>query len=391
MGKEKISDFIYLIYNNECLITDGQKTIPAPSSSKKKIFCALFAPTQFLISYPLLFPKSEIDPESLDMKIELSLYREAGLNPEKEYCIDYLQFPSEDGALIHIEAFAIEKESFATYIESFRKKHPIIDLVAIPYLFYDALYFDESIESKGTHLFLRLSKQESFFSLYYKGSFVSARPILSLENIALKLNLEIEKALEYLHKYGLDEHSYTKEESLKIKEFRQLLMEIFQRANHSLNLRLNQLRIPPITKIYLDNDFGEIPGLWDFMNSLGYQKSNKELLRLPLESKPLHPYLEARYLFLASKASLLNIPNLTPFPRNPPWYRTYVGYLGIAAALGSFSLIAIGGYEILQIYKDQSEIFYLDQKVKTLKTRVAKKEKIIKKLKKKKQKKTTNC
>ncbi len=381
---KKALEEVYLIYEHKCMLYDTNKIEDIETPSKKKVFCANFTPLDNIISHSIYIPCSELeDSDGIEIQIEFSLYEEVGLDRNKEYIIGYIPFSSSEKSLCHIQAFAIEKTVIETLLAPFHTSHSAIDIVGISPLLYSVLYADNILERvKETEIFFHIGVSESFIALYYQGKFISFKQIPSLEQIAKRLEIDIGWLLEYLYSYGFDESLWEKDDIETFYYIQESFYEILYRVNHSLRQKIEKLGLSMPKNIWIDDDNGVIPKLDILLDNLGYIKSKKEALPKPEIFSSLHPYLEARYALLASKGLFSELPNFTPFPASPIWYKTHIGHLGITLGITIIALISIETIDNMLLDRQKTELKHLKNRIQNLNNQKIKYRSVFKKIKK---------
>ena len=128
-----------IAHDGKFLYFDGEKfRVVEPSLAKKyKIGCQI--PSTYIRSLSFKFPKN-YSLEQLGVQVELKMYHEGGLDPNKEYVIDFISYDIEHESNYLVEAFAVEKEEFDSYIGDSFKKIGFIDVVYPKFITYKALY-----------------------------------------------------------------------------------------------------------------------------------------------------------------------------------------------------------------------------------------------------------
>ncbi len=367
----KKEEEIYIVYEQNCMLYDTKNLHSVEIPSNKKSFCGAVAPLEKLISHSILLPCSDIeDSEAIEIQVELSLYEEAGLDRSKEYIIGYLPFSIHKKSLCHIEAFAIDKRAIEEILEPFTTNHPAIDIVTIPSLLYKVFYADGILErSQEVEIFLRIDQKSSLIALYYQGEFITTRQIPSLEQIARRLEVDLDWLIDHIYNYGFDEDRWSEDEIELFYYLQESFYEILYRVNYRLRQKIEKLGLKAPKIIWIDDDNGVIPKLELLLDTLGYEQSIKKTLPKPELFSSLHPYLEARYTLLVSQGFLPHTPNLTPFPRRPKWYQTHTGRLGITLGATLIFLLAIDSGNSMLLEKQTLHLKELEKKAKLLQHR----------------------
>ena len=128
---------VLLYHNDKLLRYDGETLHNADFKENKTLFTGAFIPLYNLKSFSFKLPKT-LSADELQMHIEMKMYNEGGLDAEKEYVIDFLQYDGGDVYLI--EAFAVLEEECRTLFGDSIKKLEAIDILFPRFLIYQTLY-----------------------------------------------------------------------------------------------------------------------------------------------------------------------------------------------------------------------------------------------------------
>lgn len=361
----------YCINERETLIFDGASFVKTDTAKAKKEFCAAVVPPEHIRSHTFKLP-AQTDEERLDTLVEITMFEGGGLDLEKEYAIAYVKHVLDFESSWLIEAFAVEHSKLEELFGPIAAKTAHLDLLAVPYLSYEALYRFDKADTNRTDLFLYLSEEASFAVLCKGGRYIAHRNLPSLESIAAGANVSVEVVKDTLRKRGLESDLYGPDELLLIERLQDAFSKIIERVAQSVNHKRGVFGIKGVDTVYLDFEQSEIPGLWDLIDSYGFEESTKGVLSCceSLEPAEQHRGVEALYM-LAVKEGKLDAPNLTIFEKRPGFLQTHTGRF-VAAVTAAALLTA--GYALVKegelgtLERENSE---LTSRLDTLKQRAA--------------------
>ncbi len=361
----------YCIDDNESLIFDGETFVKTATSKAKKEFCAAVVPPEYIRSHTFKIP-AQTDEERLDTLVEITMFEAGGLDLEKEYAIAYVKHILDFESSWLIEAFAVEHSRLKELFGPIAAKTAHLDLLAVEYLSYEALYIYGKADESQTDLFLYISDDTSYAVLCKGGRYIAHRNLPSLEQIAAKANVTVEVVRDTLRKRGLENDLYAPDETLLIQTLQDAFSKIVERVAQTVNHKRGIFGIKRVDAVYLDFEQSDIPGLWELLDGYGFEESFKGVLNCceALEPQRQHMGVEALYM-LAAKEGRLEAPNLTIFEKRPGFLQTYTGRF--VAAVAAAALLT-AGYALvkegeLQTLKDESAA--LSSRLESLKHQAA--------------------
>ena len=305
----------------------------------------------------------------------MKMYDEAGLDAETEYKIVSLPIELENSDAVYIESYATPLERLDELFLSIAKKNSHIDAIILPSLSYAALYTTEKLDKKND-LFIYLGDDDSYAVMYKNGQYISTRGLPTLNELALKFNLDLKTTKDVLKTKGLDKSRYAFDEMYSISvedELNKLVDRVIQAVVHKSGIfSLNKL-----DHIFLDFEGSEIPGFFDLFIERGYDESEKVVLDIfpDIEATKKHLAISALYALSALQQNL-DFVNLSIYDRKPPFFKTNIG---------QFSLLLFGSLVLASIYPIYAymQIQELTTTQNNLTTKLKQIEKITKKLNKK--------
>ena len=341
---------------------DGARFAPATPKEARKGFCAAVLPADALHSHTFKVPVGTAE-EKLETIVEITMYEEGGLDLNREYAIAYVKHPLEFEASWLIEAFAAEREALEKRYASVVRATGHIDLLAVPYLVYEALYATDRVEATGTDLFLYLGEEASYAVLCKEGRYIAQRSLPSLASIALKADVTTEVLEEALRNRGLDADKYGPDERLLLAAVQEAFAKIAERVTQTVNHKRGIFGFDSVDSIRLDFGQSEIPGLWELLDGYGFEESRKSPLACceSLAPEEQHEGVEALYLLSAAEGKL-EAPNLTIFERRTPFLKTHTGRF-VAAVAASVLLLGVAGFAMLNERADaEAQVRQLQQR-----------------------------
>ncbi|WP_457595934.1 hypothetical protein [Hydrogenimonas sp.] len=320
---------------------EGERFVETPLKAAKKGYCAAVVPVAALRSHSFKIPL-ETAEEKLPTLVEIRMYEEGGLDVEREYAVAYVRHPLHYESAWLVEGFAAKASELGKLFAPVLKRTGHIDLLAVPFLVYEALYLHDRAEKEGVDLFLYLGDDASFAALYKEGRYLAHRLLPSLQELALKADVSPEALRETLRTRGLEAKAYGPDEGRLLKVLQESFVQMVERVAHTVGHKRGLFGFEGVDRVWLDFEKSEIPGLWELMEGYGFDTAAKGPLAccetLPPEAQ--HAGVEALYLQSAAEGHL-EAPNLTLFTRRPPWWRSHTGRFAAAVAA---AVLLVGGY-----------------------------------------------
>ena len=261
------SNTILFLYNQKSIIYDGQEARSSDFKESKNSFTAAVVPLKYLSTFSYKIANTTADDE-ITMQTEIKMYSEGGLNPDKEYIVDYIKY--DIGSDYLIEAFALSKEHFEESFGEYTSKVTAIDMLFPSFLAYQSLY-DEKFSKESNDLILHISETESFATLYQNGKYIGYRALSSLQTISKSVGLEVVKLKEYLQTKGLVQENYGLEETHILDSIQSLLFKDMEKIMYSMNQKRSLFGFDGIKRVIVDFEEKSIPGLEQFFLPYGYE------------------------------------------------------------------------------------------------------------------------
>ncbi len=335
---------IWLIEDETSIRFDGM-SLRKGGGPGRKDFVGVVLQEHDLRTYTFKLPLT-VSEEKLETMVEIRMYEEGGLDPNKNYAVGFVKHPLDFDQSWLIEAFAVETEKLKAQFGKIARKIGHIDLIAPPYLVYEGLYAFELLKKSKVDLFIHLSERESFAVLCKDGRYITHRSLPTLESLALKANVPPSVLVQALKEKGVQQAQYGLEEMLIYTTLSESMTHAVERIAQTVNHKRGIFGISGVDEIHLDFQGSEIPGLWDIFDAFEFKESVKNVLRWceEIEADDIHRAVEGIYLLAAAQEKLTPV-NLTVFEKRPAWWSTHVGKLIAVTAASVIVTVVWGAYE----------------------------------------------
>ena len=301
---------------------------------------------------------STISQEELDVQVEINMYEDLGLDTAKQYKIDYIKKKLDYEESYIIEAFAFEIEKAKEDFDFILKKHSYIDFIAAPNLVFETLYHNKILSPKQD-IFVYIDKDESFFTIYKDGTYLSSSSLINISQIAKIIDtkdIETDRLFNILSSKGLDISLYSQEEMYIYESLNKTFLDIFSKINNIAMHNRSIFGFESIDRIFFSTPQGRIKGLKEFVINfsgdtielrdfnLFKQKRDDLFLERVTGSYILDKYLENN-----------NQDNLTFLEKIPPFHKTTLGKYFIFFVVMIFlsSLYPIYLYQKINTFQEE--------------------------------------
>ncbi len=337
---------LFISKDSEPLLFDGTAFTPVALKKNRDYFSAGLIPAPLLRTHGLRADK-KVAPEKLEIQTEMSMYEEAGLDPETDFKIASVAIELDNENDLYIESYAIETATLTREFGKVAEKLGQIDALCPSYLKYEALYAYEKLEPKND-VFIYFAENEAYAAMYRQGHYISHRMIVTLAELAEKLEMGIPELKKLLSGKGIENENYLSEEFLKMSTVQQELSKAAERIGHAISHKRGVFGLDRIDRFYIDFEGNPIPGFLELFQGYGYQEA--ELLACSLFSEIDAAYrphaLEALYL-LGVMQGRCKGANLSIFERRPPFYKSHAG---IFFSILSASVVLALAYPLYALY-----------------------------------------
>jgi len=311
-----------------------------------------------VISYIFKLPKTG-NVEELKPQAEMYFYENAGLDLTKKYKTFYLFKEIEQNeANFIVEAIAVAEDILNIKYKDVVSKYGFIDYISLSFVSFETFYNLYNKEKKRD-VFVYLDDKSSFISVFEDGKYLYARTLPSLNIILKNIGLDYNKFTEIISSKGLDKKEYDAEEEIIVDELKRFFSDYFMNINNRISYGKNVFYLENIDNIYFYTPF-EIKGLDEL--KIFWNLSGINFEKLPIENVDFLNKVTLEYNSLHYQDEV----NFSIFPRPPKFYKTKTFYLFLSIFMSS--LIFGGDY----FYRDYTNK-QLQQEIKTLKSRLNKK------------------
>jgi len=354
---------IVYLEENEAWLFDGEKLTACDFSSIKKHAAGTSIPLSKLQVGSFKFASS-LSEDELEIQTEIKMHEEGGLRAELDYEIASFKHVLEFENSTLVEAFASSHEELNEVCEDLLKKTKVIDWIVPSFIAYSAYYAHHAIEAK-TDLFYYLGDEEAYAVLFYKGTYIAHRKILSLKELAKEIGVDEGRCRLMLQKNGLVEEAYSEEETPFIGQFQAVFSKQVEKIVHTINHKRGLFGIESIDRIFIDFNGDNLKGLDTIFSAYGMDDVSVEPLLCSINAgEDSHRLMKAMYIYLCENSQMPNTLNLSPYERQASWYKRHWGHLVITTAAASLIALLHPGYFYMQGV-------YLDEKIEMLQTRVS--------------------
>jgi len=356
---------IIFLDSEHTIVYDGKKAVLDTKIKHSELFSAATIPLKYIHSFSFKISKNVSDDE-LVLKTELKMYKEGGLDAEKEYSIDFIKYDLGDEYLI--EAFALAKDDFDNYLADFPYKIDVIDFASPRFLAYEALYETKKAE-KSNDLYIYISDDEAFGAIYQNGKYIGHRVINSLQAISKRTGLELVKLKEYLSEKGFKRENYTLDDTIILDTIIEVFSKDIEKIVYSINHKRGLFGLSGLDYVFIDFDGHNIEGIEEFFSQYGFEPTIKPLQQQAQELTPSLSVL-LDYIFKLRNGADFHQINLTLLERKKPLIQ-YIGFRYILEILVVIVfLLGIGIYVSYYLNTQEDKIFDFNRKVKEQKKRV---------------------
>lgn len=296
--------------------------------------------------------------DDLSSLAEIKMYEDAGLDVNKNYKISYLVKKLDFEEMCLVESFAIDTDVLREQYQKAIKKVKYIDFLALPFFAFTTFYTNKILTSKND-IFVYIGDNEAFLSFYKNGQYISAKSMISLNDIVEKLNAQDihvtkEKLSDILKDKGFKEELYAQNESAIFIEIANIFSEVFTKINNVAMHNRSVFGFDQIDRIFFSTRKGRIKGLKEFVLNFGFtdtQVLDFNLFREKQDSDFLDKIVCSYGLDKFKQNS--NKQNITIFKRPPSLLETRSGKLILSIVV--FVLILSGIYIYFQHESDSLE------------------------------------
>ena len=356
---------IVFLENEHTIVYDGKEPLFDTNHKNSNLFSTIAVPLKYIHSFSFKVSNSVGDDE-LSMQTELKMYKEGGLDAQKEYAIDFIKYDLGDEYLI--EAFALSYDDFNAYLSNFSYKIDVVDLAFPHFLAYEALYTTEEAK-KSNDLYIYISEEEAFGAIYQNGRYIGHRVINSLSAISKRTGLELVKLKEYLIEKGFKRDNYDLEETLILDTIFEVFSKDIEKIVYSINHKRGLFGLAGIDKVFIDFDANQLEGLEDFFSQYGFEPLIEPLVQHKGQASSSVSIL-LDYAFSLHEGVDLQHINLTHLARKKPLAQ-YLGFKYLLETVSTLVIMLVVSF-IVTYYldKQKDEITQLQIKAQIQKKKI---------------------
>lgn len=353
---------IVYLEQNEAWLFDGEVFTPCEFSAVKKYESGTSLPLSNLQIGSFKF-SSSLGQTELQIQTEIKMHEEGGLNANLDYEVASFNHILEFENSVLVEAFASSHEELRETCGTIIAKTKVIDWIVPSFIAYSSYYFRNEIEAK-TDLFYYIGEDESYAVLFNKGKYAAHRRTLSLVEIAKEVGIDTVRCRSLLSMNGLVEANYSEQDKPFFERLQLIFSKQIEKIVHAVNHKRGLFGIEGVDRVYVDFDGHSLEGIDAFFAAYGMEGLPIESLACKtMEHAQTHRMMQAMYIYLCANGLMENPLNLSPFERQPVWYKRHSGHLiGISAAAVLAAMIHPAFF--------YTQGLLLDQKIRHLETSI---------------------
>jgi len=290
----------------------------------------------YILNRDLIIESVDLSPnlpkDSLNDVITDKVYEELRLDMAVEYQV-YPVKTAISKDYVKYQAIIVDKNSLKDSFSELYKKVKSIDYLIPAPLLYKVLFKENYLSSGSSYVFIHFGDKDTFLTFYHKGEFLYSKSIkFSLEQmydrfcqLAQEVPITIDKFREILANNGLrNADSGYKELIIRV------INECFLTINDVLIYTKRAYDIDNFKEVYISFDWGYIEGIELYVKNYLNFKS-KPLVSLYSNEDPKVAITPIHTLMRLSAESILSgvleLPNLTPYPKPKPLFKRPSGKL----------------------------------------------------------------
>jgi len=372
-----------------CICKDGKLyrygedgLTPLPKGKSKSYFCGLFISPEDIYSHTITLP-TDISEDAFDAQVEITLFESKQLDLQNSYLIAYKKNLDQSGDVWVVEAFIAEENRVYELYDDIADRVGHIDLIAIPYLAYEAWYIEKFGEYRDSiDLIIKLENRNSFIALYKNGQFIAYQKIYSLEYMSKKIGIKLELLRNVLIKRGLNENLYKGRERIVYDKIYSMFIDIMRQIDRLIRSKSQYFELSKIDTMILDFEENTIPNFWELLDDYGFYNTKKEILLFRDNDNCIDDLECIKNLYILYTArGIIDAPNLTPFKERPKLISTWVGKLFGSIFISILLILSLELYFHYKLHQLNTRNIELDLELSQLKKKAKEYRKVIKSLK----------
>ena len=372
MVEDKI---LYIARDGEFLFFDGNSFSPFEAKKAKNYYSGLLINSTLLRPHGFKAPEN-ISAEKLEIQAEMSMYEEAGLDPETDFKIASVRVDLENESNIFVESYAVENSVLMEKFSPIASKLKQIDYIVPSFLRYKALYAYEKLEAKND-VFIYFGEDEAYAVMYKDSKYISTRSIITLNELSKKMEIDLSTLKNMLSSKGVKDELYAPDEFLKMHSIQEELSKIVERVSHSISHKRGIFGLDRIDRFFIDFDGSDIPGFLELFKTYGFDNSEFLLLNVfdEIEPERYSDGLGALYI-LGIVEGKYTTANLSVFERQESFYKTHAGIFMIVLGVSTLFALAYpvyGSYRLAELEAQKDELQVRVNAMNTLTKKLQKK------------------
>jgi len=306
--------------------------------SKKDIVTSYLANSEIIIE-PIEVSAS-LPKEHIQNVIVDKVYEDLRLDPAIEYQITPVNIGVKNNKAKY-QVFITDKNSIKNKIASRFKSLKVLDYLIPAPLLYKVLYQEGKLGSNGSDVFIYFGDEDSFITFYKNGNYIYSKSIKFSVNHMYdrfcQLAQEVPVTKEEFRK--LLENDALKDPDNKYRELLvRVINECFLTINDVLIYTKRTYEIENFKIAYVGFSWGYVTGIESYVkNYLNLNSKPMVSIYSKIDPKKAIDPIIALTLktTLDLKRNVLDVPNLTPFPKPLPFLKRPAGKMIIGAAVAS--------------------------------------------------------
>jgi len=328
--RDNISVITVDIYSNKSYrLNNGKFTIVNKlKRSKKDVLISYIANRDLIIES--VDVSNRIPQENILNVITDKVYEELRLDPVIEYGIYPIKTALHSGE-IKYQVLIIDKSSLKDTFATVAKKVKIIDNIIPAPLLYKVLYQTGKIKNKSTDMFIYFGEYDTFITFYHKGEYLYSK------SIKFSLQQMYDRFCQLAQDVPMNKDEFRQlleNDGLKTAEgrYKELLVnvvnECFLIINDVLIYTKRTYDIQDINTAYIGFTWGYITGIERYIENY-LNLNGKPISSIYTKEEP-HLAIDPVHALMAlsvaeSSSGVLDVPNLTPFPKPEPFAKRPAG------------------------------------------------------------------
>ncbi len=329
---------IVYIKDEEYYLYDGKTLTIADIGDAKKYHVTSSVNPSALYLHAHKLPSS-LDDNLVGIKMDISMYDEGGASEDKDYITSFIRTPLKNEDNDFIDLFGITTEQANSLYKDAVQELKAIDIITPSILAYHSLYENEP--ENTTDVYLYFGDEEAYGVVYANGKYISYRSTENLARISALCGWELDTLKAALKTRGIQGEAYNQDEIVAYDAIRNSIYRSVEKIIHTLNHKKGLFNMPETTRVFIDFDGDEIPGLKDAFEYYSLEISSLKPIRVENNDRTLtHDVIIANYILGVVNGKYETI-NISPFEREEPVYKKPIANLFLSALFGALIVSSI--------------------------------------------------